>query len=84
MTGIAGVNSNYELAVKFLGHAATSGEQDPSVTHGHRPAADATGGEGGDEKADKERTQECSYAHIVGAGWKAAKHVMNVALIKRL
>ena len=56
MTGIAGVNSNYELAVKFLGHAATSGEQDPSVTHGHRPAADATGGGGGDEKADKERT----------------------------
>ena len=54
VTGIAGVNSNYELAVKFLGHAATSGEQDPSVTHGHRPAADATGG--GDEKADKERT----------------------------
>ena len=55
MTGIAGVNSNYEPAVKFLGHAATSGEQDPNVTHGHRPAADATGG-GGDEKADKERT----------------------------
>ena len=40
--------------------------------------------EEGNEKADKERTQECSYAHIVGAGWKAAKHVMNVALIKRL
>ena len=42
------------------------------------------GEEEGNEKADKERTQECSYAHIVGAGWKAAKHVMNVALIKRL
>ena len=40
--------------------------------------------EEGNEKADKEQTQECSYAHIVGAGWKAAKHVMNVALIKRL
>ena len=44
MTGIAGVNSNYELAVKFLGHAATSGEQDPNVTHGHRNDATGEGG----------------------------------------
>ena len=53
VTGIAGVNSNYEPVVKFLGHAATSGEQDPSVTHGHRPAADATGGGGGMKKQIK-------------------------------
>ena len=51
MTGIAGVNSNYELVVKFLGHAATSGEQDPKVTHGQRLMQQQ-----GDEKADKEET----------------------------